>query len=846
MPIWNISHKGAFTADYKKLKFPLDLGFSPNTYKGEDSKPMEKGGIAFRVAGVYPTAELYRFKLDDGRYLDALRTYPHQEPIVVGIGRPDEERGDGSLIYEDTAAYGKPLSEFAIGGGVVESRLKEAWESLLKDAEDGIIEPDELNAIKEIAGVEGERPSDYYEAFNRLKEKMSKKEFAAYFGKEFMKEIYANGDAPIARPKTLKPEEAEQTFTLNATVVGQTQEGDTVVYHLNKLKEVPSTYIGKALKDNPDYQLAVAATAIRMWDIQNKEKSPYMKKLAELKDKASPNYQKLAEIGLNLKAKDYDALKKFLKKAREAEIAVLKRFDAKTPIVDRDVLVEYKGRKFLRSISPTSSVPLVNLKEAVGIVVATVPRPIQVEGKWRISKVGLPTALITKTDDGKYKLVNLDSDRSLMAFGYPIYKALAAMAGRTKPSKGEEWTWKQIRALSGQGFEINGKAFLGLKALEEKFSNYKGLGSVYAGFVRHILTDVLKEELFTADEGNEEAKKKAVREKLLNNPVIKGFLDSFEEYLKERRELSPVSPKALLKKEEDLPKLMGHLNRLTWRKSEFRPTFEAQKLSPEEKKAKFGLLMELGVVKSEDSGWLTFDRDALFSLPKEAKNKAWEQINKLKEEGLLKKEEGLLKEVQFVYPKKYDEIRAYAQKHGGDVEFKKGYNLVNAVYAFCSYVNAAKAVELSELEGFNYITKSLRNELAYYLEGNADALFLKGRPMFEPKEAKAEEKVEEKAVEAQEVQEVQEIKAATAEPTAEVASEVAEKVELEKKEAEAAVKATETEVTEEVLEEVEQEVAEVAQAEEPILAIVEEDDESLDFDNLNTSFEEEEDFEIDF
>ncbi len=709
--IISLSQKGAYEVPPEKLSFAPDLPYSQGSFRGEEETRAPFYKVA--VQKVLPVVRILRVSLEDGRFIDALDSYPFGEPFLIGIGKLDEK---GEPIYESNELLGKPVSEFTLGEGISDSEIREEVDAFFLMAADF-----ELKGLQEALAEKGlsidEFKKNPREGLKALAEVLTPREFRSYFPRIAVK-IIEKTDGKLSLnpeklnpPKTLDLSKATE-IPLNYAVIGQTPYREAVVAYTERVKLLSPTLLAKELSKDEDYKTLVEMADIRLKDIR--EKSWKIRRIQEKADKASPETGKL--VAKLLSSKTPEELAEVLKEAHARRKERVKRILESSPLFEKDkLLVKTKDGSgyFLRSIQSAAGITPRNLSSLKGVIYAAVPRPIQVEGKWRVQRVYKPLTQVFKKENGKYLAVPTSADGVDMVFGYRTFKVLSAMAGLSKPGKGQEWSWSQIRALAGEGFEN----FKGLDALEKEFSQFKGAGKNWGGFIKYV-KGVLGEELFTKDEGNEEEKKARVKEKLLNDPVVKEFIVSFTDFLENRRKLKPIPLPNLVKDVGAFLKAVKK-EKLLWAEKRRYLTYKAFE-NKEEFLKEAEPLVKAGVVEVGEDGKISFNEEKL------KESKLWKEWNALLERGYAGE-----RTVAY-HPVSYEKVKQVEGKFKGLLKEKvRLYDALLSLAATYSIIHADMKNLIEKVEEKpDRDARILAGEFAYHLLGETDGLNLEEKEYY--------------------------------------------------------------------------------------------------------------------
>jgi len=545
------SGKGAYEIPIEKLQGGIDLPFSPATLRGAEPKEVEISSDDVRVVGAVDVVSLYRYPLGEDKFLDVIVAYPN-EARILGIGVPDPKR-EGELAYlpETDEIVGKPVSEFSIGAGIPLENVVNDWKIMVEDGtvdELDKLSPEDREFIKTAVSKDltPEERKKLYELTNSVFQSLSKRERRTFFPETYA-ETVKRGIEEVREPKTLTLDEIVkngQKFSLNSVVVGATKKGDVIVlYSPERVKLASSTAVAKALNSRiPEFRALNYATGIRSSIVFNDErKKKTVKKLLSYAEQVkSPEVKEyLTKLAKAVESGRQKLVEKGLRKGFELKAKVIKEFLKGEPLFNvKDLIVKTGDKRFLRSAQVSVGIPLMDFEKLHGISLVAIPRPIKVEGEWRIQKSVKPIGALIK-EDGKYKTVEIDSDSYAMKFDYPVWKVLNNLI------KGE-YSWKQVRALLSDGFEN----FKGLGALEREFGQYKGASAIYVDLIKHV-KGVLSDLIYKTDEEisrlGEENAKKQLAEKILSDPFLKDYYESFKNFLDERARKKIVKFSKLVK-----------------------------------------------------------------------------------------------------------------------------------------------------------------------------------------------------------------------------------------------------------------------------------------------------------
>lgn len=551
------SGKGAYEVPLEKLKTDIDLPFSPNTLRGSEPVEVDLSSADLKVTGAVDVVSLYRVPLEGEKFLDVIVAYPGVS-YVVGVGIPDKEKeGELSYLPESDEIVGKPLEEITVGEGVSPDSVVDDWKLLDSDGildEMEELEPEEKEFIKAAVGKDSLSPEELnrlYEITARVFSGMKQRERRANFPSVYA-EVSRKGLDGVKKPVTLTTEEVlsrGEKFSLNSILVGADREGNVIIlYSPERVKLSPSTAVAKALNSRvPEFRALNYATGLRLRLFENRDRiEKVSKKLKELAGFVSnPEVKKVLEsMASALSQNDRKAFEKALKRAFELKGKVVRKFLEEEPLFNpKDLLVKLGDKRFLRSTQVAAGIPLMDFGKIESLSLVSIPRPIKVEGEWRVQKSVKPIGALIRTPEGKLKPVEIKSDAYAMSFDYKIWKVLnALMTG--------DYHWKQIRALLSDGFE----GFSGLGMLERDFGRYKGAAATYVDLIKYV-RDVLSDVIHKTDEeikkiGEEEARKQ-VAEILKNDPFINSYYSAFKSFLEQRSRKKVVNLRRILAVEEE-------------------------------------------------------------------------------------------------------------------------------------------------------------------------------------------------------------------------------------------------------------------------------------------------------
>jgi hypothetical protein len=564
----------------------VDLPYEISGVRGEEVQPPPSDFVV--PVGQVDTAVLYRLRLDDGRFVDAVEVWPSSSLRLLGVGR--EEVG-GEPVYEESLE-GKDFSEVELGDGLSAKDVVKAFETFLEDEEAveealdrGLLTEDDLDAVEK--ELSSEKP-DAEVLLSYLKKALEKsktvREVKSLFGAEVAGLVRAETPEKedgakkrrrgakvdpdkvkaLSLKKTLSPEEFREKgekLTLNGFFVGVDAGGRVrIVYAPERIKTLSATAFAKALNNaEPDYYALYFLSQLRTSSFSEKGREYLKDRLGRLKEKAqSSKVKQMVEEAEKLLTKSgrelEEGLKKLLKAVNAERKKVLEKVAEKEQFVfaPKNRLVQEsrseKGRFFLTASMGGRGYPPADFSKFKTVFVATVPRPIKVQDRWQIQR-SVKVLGGEYEEDGRRNVYAVEADRTAMKYDYPIYKVLSKLvSGQMK--KGQPLTWSQVRALFGEGFESGGKQFKGLAALEKEFSKDRSGGAVYPEFIKFV-RETVGDIIYKSDEEikkmGEERAVKEVADRLSSNPVIAQYVASFRKFLEDRDRGRPIAVSKMLK-----------------------------------------------------------------------------------------------------------------------------------------------------------------------------------------------------------------------------------------------------------------------------------------------------------
>jgi hypothetical protein len=545
--------KGSFEADADKVRAGADLAYEIGGLRGKETEAGES--FVFVPVRVIPTAQIYRLRLDDGSFVDALEVFPGRM-MPVGRGKEIDEKGEP--VYEESYA-GKTFDQIIIGGGISRKDAAEELAEILADEE---LKADFLEALAD-AGITEEDLQKASEGnfdavdkvMNAVAENFKPKDVKDFFGRKFAKNLIKDDKVVYNPARTLNEKEFKEKgekLQLNAVMVGVDDEGNVrVVYAPDRLKINSATALAKAVNSaRPEYSAVLFVSGIRENQLTEKGTEYILNRLEKYRQALEKNGTdeealELVETTIAaVQAGDKKALPILLDKAHEKR----KEYLMEQEILKDQLLVKSRnGGYFLKTNMGGIGYPLMDYTKMSSYFAAEVPRPIKVEGEWRVQ----PSVKLLGAVDKEGNVREIKSDAYTMAFDYPIYKVLSKLAsGEMK--KGEPLTFSQVRALVGDGFD---EKFLGLNALEKRFGKFKGAGAVYTELIRYI-RDKIGEVVFKSDEeikkmGEDKAVEK-VKEIINSDPFLSEYVKKMDEYLRMRSLFKPVELNVPKEKRKEL------------------------------------------------------------------------------------------------------------------------------------------------------------------------------------------------------------------------------------------------------------------------------------------------------